>query len=194
VRKLYGERAEQVLKHYAAGTDEQAEQAATELAGDRFIGLSTWRWADLHGKSSGQPVYRYLYGRPRPPMRPKMGDAAPGLAGGVVKGAQAKANRMPPAKGAVHSAEIEYALGNLATNTIYAWTSEDYKVSEVMQAYFANFIKSCDPNGPGLPTWPPANRGDDVQVLHIDVRTRAQPDAHRARYRFLDELPGRGFP
>jgi para-nitrobenzyl esterase len=190
VRKLYGERAEEVLKHYAA-TDEQVEQAATDLAGDRFIGLSTWRWADLHGQTGGKPVYRYLYARPRPPMRPEMGDAAPGLAGGVVKGAQANANRMPPAKGAVHSAEIEYALGNLATNTVYAWTPDDYTVSEVMQAYFANFIKSGDPNGPGLPTWPPANRGDDVRVLHIDVRTRAEPDAHRARYRFLDELPAK---
>jgi para-nitrobenzyl esterase len=117
-----------------------------------------------------------------------MGDAAPGLAGGVVKGAQAKANRMPPAKGAVHSAEIEYALGNLMSNTVYAWTPDDSKVSEVMQAYFAIFIKSGDPNGTGLPTWPPANRGDDVQVLHIDVRTRAEPNAHRARYRFLDEV------
>ena len=116
-----------------------------------------------------------------------MGDAAPGLAGGVVKGAQAKAIRMPPAKGAVHSAEIEYALGNLATNKVYAWTPDDYKVSEVMQAYFANFIKSGDPNGPGLPAWPPANRGDDVQVLHIDVRTRAEPDAHDASL----SVPGR---
>jgi para-nitrobenzyl esterase len=187
VRKLYGDRAEEVLKHYAA-TDEQVEQAATDLAGDRFTGLSTWRWADLHGKTAGKPVYRYLYARPRPPMRPEMGDAASGLAGGVVKGAQAKANRTPPAKGAVHSAEIEYALGNLASNTVYAWTPDDHKVSEVMQAYFANFIKSGDPNGPGLPTWPPANRGDDTQVLHIDVRTRAEPDAHRARYRFLDEV------
>jgi para-nitrobenzyl esterase len=190
VRKLYGDRAEGVLKHYAA-TDGQVEQAATDLAGDRFIGLSTWRWADLHGKTGGQPVYRYLHARPRPPMRPEMGDAAPGLAGGVVNGAQAKANRMPPAKGAVHSAEIEYALGNLATNAVYAWTPDDYKVSEVMQAYFANFVRSGDPNGPGLPAWPPANRGEDVPVLHIDIRTRAEPDVHRARYRFLDELPAK---
>jgi para-nitrobenzyl esterase len=187
VRKLYEGRADEVLKYYAAETDEQAEQAATDLAGDRFTGLSTWRWADLHGKTGGVPVFRYLYARPRPPMRPEMGDAAPGLAGGVMKGAQAKANRQPPAKGAVHAAEIEYALGNLATNTVYAWTPDDYKVSEALQAYFANFIKSGDPNGPGLPTWPPTNRGD-VRLLRIDVRTRAEPDVHRARYRFLDEL------
>jgi para-nitrobenzyl esterase len=189
VRKLYDERAEEVLKHYSAETDERVELAATELAGDSFMGLSTWRWAVLHGKTGGNPVYRYLYARPRPPMRPEMRDAAPGLAGGVVKGPQAKANGMPPAKGAVHSAEIEYAMGNLASNKVYTWTPDDYKVSEVMQAYFVNFVKSGDPNGPGLPTWPPANRGDDVQVLRIDVRTRAEPEAHRARYRLLDELP-----
>jgi para-nitrobenzyl esterase len=187
LKRLYGERAPEALKHYAAATDQEVEQAATDLAGDRFIGLSTWRWADLQGKTGGKPVYRYLYARARPPMRPEMGDAAPGLAGGVIKGDQAKAIRMLPAKGAVHSAEIEYALGNLASNKVYAWTPDDYKVSEVMQTYFANFIKSGDPNGPGLPAWPPANRSDDAQVLHIDVRTRAEPDAHQSRYRFLDE-------
>jgi para-nitrobenzyl esterase len=56
-----------------------------------------------------------------------------------------------------------------------------------MPTYFANFVKSGDPNGPGLPAWPPANRSSEVQVLHIDVRTRAEPDAHDRRYRFLDE-------
>ena len=53
------------MKHYAAATDEEVERAATDLAGDRFIGLSTWRWADLHGKTGGKPVYRYLYARAR---------------------------------------------------------------------------------------------------------------------------------
>lgn len=50
----------------------------------------------------------------------KMGDAVPGLAGGVVRNSQAKTNRPPPSRGAVHSAEIEYALGNLDSNEVYA--------------------------------------------------------------------------
>jgi para-nitrobenzyl esterase len=191
VQKLYGDRAGEVLKLYPAATDEEVEQAATDLAGDRFIGYSTWRWADLHGKTGGKPVYRYLYSRPRPPMRPAMGDAVPGLAGGVLRGPEAEANRPPPPRGAVHSAEIEYALGNLGTNTVYAWTPDDSKVSEVMQGYFANFVKAGDPNGPGLPTWPAANRGDAVRIMHIDVDTRLEPDKHRGRYLFLDQFSRR---
>jgi para-nitrobenzyl esterase len=156
VQKLFGEGAEEVLKLYPAATGEEVLQAATDLAGDRFTGYSTWKWTDVHGKTSGKPVYRYYYTRPRPPMTPEMGDAAPGLAGGVVRGADAAAMKVPPARGAVHSAEIEYAMGNLAGNKVYAWTPDDYKVSEVMQAYFANVSKRQSQRG-GLPNWPAAS-------------------------------------
>jgi para-nitrobenzyl esterase len=189
VQKLYNDRASEVLKEYAATTDAEVEPVATDLAGDRFIGHSTWKWSDLHGKTGGRPVYRYLYARPRPAMRPEMGNAVSGLAGGVVKGAQAKnADRPPPPRGAVHSAEIEYAMGNLTSNKVYAWTPDDYKVSEVMQQYFANFVKSGDPNGSGLPTWLPATPGTEAQVMHIDVETRLEPEKHRGRYLLLDQI------
>jgi len=186
VQKLYGERADAVLKLYPGTTAAEAEQSATDLAGDRFIAYSTWKWADAQGRTGGQPVYRYLFARARPAMTPEMGNATAGLAGGVVKQAPS-APKAPPARGAVHSAEIEYALGNLPTNKVYAWTPEDYKVSETMQAYFANFVKTGNPNGAGLPTWSAANAGKGEQVLRIDVTTRADPDQHHARYVFLDQ-------
>ncbi|WP_202910523.1 carboxylesterase/lipase family protein [Hymenobacter sediminis] len=186
VQKLYGERAEEVMKHYPAATPEQAEQAATDLAGDRFISYSTWKWADAHAQTSGKPVYRYIYARPRPAMVPEMGNATTGLAGGVVKQAP-NAAPAPPAKGAVHSAEIEYALGNLPGNKVFAWTPDDYKVSETMQSYFANFIKTGNPNGKGLPTWPVTTPGQASQLLRINVTTKAEPEQHRARYLFLDQ-------
>lgn len=188
VQKLYGDRAADVLKLYAGTTDEAAEQAATDLAGDRFIGYSTWKWADLHSKTGGnKAVYRYLYARPRPAMTPEMGNAESGLAGGVVKGTTA-AKPQPAARGAVHSAEIEYAMGNLATNKTYAWTPDDYKVSEVMQNYFANFIKTANPNGPGLPTWPVLKPNAPAQYMRIDVDTRAEAEKNRERYLFMDQL------
>lgn len=188
VRKLYGERAGEALKLYPAKTREEIVEAATDLAGDRFIGYSTWKWFDLHTKTGGRKVYRYLYAHPRPPMTAEMGDARPGLAGGVVRGQNSNAAAMPPARGAVHSAEIEYALGNLASNKVYAWTKDDYRVSETLQGYFENFIKKSDPNGPGLPKWPAVNGGGNVQVMRLAVDSRVEDDRHRARYLFLEQF------
>lgn len=188
VERMYGDKAAEVLQVYPAATNEEVIQAATDLAGDRFIAYSTWKWIDLHSQTSNQPVYRYYFSRPRPDMVPEMGNATPGLAGGVVKESDANAVKMPRARGAVHSAEIEYAMGNLRHNKTYAWEPEDYQVSEVMQNYFANFIKTGDPNGKALPAWPAVNKGEKEQVLHIDVHTEAKPAIHRARYQVLDKL------
>jgi para-nitrobenzyl esterase len=189
VRKRYGDRADEVLKLYPGKTPEEVQESGTALAGDQFIAFSTWKWIDLQAKTGGKPVYRYYYSHPRPPMRPEMGNAVPGLAGGVIRGEQAAAMPHPPTpRGAVHSADIEYAMGNLATNEVYDWTPDDYKVSETFLGYFANFIKTGDPNGPGLPKWPALNTGNGEQVMHIDVTSKAEPDTHRARYELLDSL------
>ena len=109
--------------------------------------------------------------------------------GSEVSGAKTTAP-MARARGAVHSAEIEYALGNLSSNKGYAWNEDDYKVSKVMQEYFANFIKKRDPNGPGLPAWPAnvARDGESSKVMRLEVNSSASVDKHRARYLFLDEF------
>ncbi|HXJ39968.1 MAG TPA: carboxylesterase family protein [Bryobacteraceae bacterium] len=186
VERLYGARATDVLREYAAASDAEVEQAATDLASDRFIAWSTWKWLDVQGKTGGKPTYRYFYSRPRPKMRPEMGDAVAGLAGGVVRGSgQAP---QPPAKGAVHSAEIEYALGNLSGNKVYAWEPDDEKVSATMEQFFANFVKTGNPNGNGLPKWPAANKSGTVSVMHLDVTAQVEPEKHRGRYLLLEQI------
>lgn len=182
LERLYPGKGDQVFKLYPATNEEQVMDAARDLAGDRFISYSTWKWIELATKTGGKPTYYYRYDRPRPAMRPEMGsDAQPGLAGGVVRGQPPR----PPARGAVHSAEIEYAMGNLDGNKVYAWTPDDYQVSKVMQEYFANFIKTGNPNGKGLPEWPTFSKN---QRMIIDVKTRAEADTVRARYEFMDQL------
>jgi len=187
VAKLYADKSVDALAVYAASNDEEVEQAATDLASDRFIGFSTWKWSDIQSKTGGSAVYRYMYARPRPEMRAEMGNATAGLAGGVTKDTSGKAPKMPPAKGAVHSAEIEYALGNLPTNRVYDWKPEDYKVSEIMEAFFANFVKSGNPNGLGVPEWHAVDNSHGVTVMYIDVNSRSVADKHANRYLFMDK-------
>ena len=181
---LFPGRADEAAKLFPASTQEEAEQTATDIASDRFIGFSTWKWLDVHAKTSGKPVYRYLYARPRPPT--VEAGVTPNLAGGVTRGGNTPPP--PPARGAVHSAEIEYAMGNLATNKVFAWTDDDRKVSQTMQGYFENFIKTGNPNGQGLPNWPmgAVDASGNAQRIRIDVETKAEPEP-RARYLFQDQ-------
>ena len=167
IERLYGTNAQSVLAVYPGATDEEAKASATDLAGDRFTGFSTWKWADMHVKTGGDhPVYRYMYARPRPATRD---------------------GNTPAAEGAVHSAEIEYAMGNLPTNKVYDWQPEDYRVSRIFQAYYANFVKTGNPNGHGVPEWPAFNEGAP-RIMMIDAHTRVVPEPHAERYRVLDEI------
>ncbi|MFV5697131.1 carboxylesterase/lipase family protein [Flavobacterium sp. ZT3R17] len=184
VKELYGNKADEVLKLYPAGTPDVTEQSATDLAGDRFIAYSTWKWFDLHRKNSTQPVYRYYYTHPRPEMRDNELEAA--LAGGVIK-KDKNTPKAPIPKGAVHSAEIEYAMGNLASNKNYAWTDDDYKVSDTMMNFFANFIKTGNPNGDKLPVWPMAKNEQNPEIMVIDVNSKSKKAENEARYLFLEK-------
>lgn len=190
VRAQFGSRADEVLRHYSAVTDADVVDVATDLSSDLFIGYSTWKWADAHARTGHNPVYRYLYAHPRPPMRAEMGDAVSGLAGGVIRGEEAKSQPQMTVKGAVHSADIEYFMGNLATNTVYAWTADDMQVSATMQRIYINFVTHGSPNGAGVPEWQALDVDQVGRFMHIAVDSAMQVDHHHARYTFLDTLIG----
>ena len=190
--QLFGARAAEAERFFPFGTVDEATQSLTDIAGDRFIAFNTWKWLEEHARTSGKPVYRYLYARPRP--APVESGVTANLAGGITRGAGSNAPA-PPARGAVHSAEIEYAMGNLPLNKVFGWTPDDYKVSATMQSYFENFIKTGDPNGSGLPRWPVGAVGTNGQVqrMRIDVESRAEPEP-RPRYLFQDQLRAAATP
>lgn len=185
VKEAYPKKYKEVLTLYPHSNAKEIEYSATDLASDRFIVYSTWKWFDLHRKNSKQPVYRYLYSKKRPPLVDHT--LASGLAGGTVK-KDANTPKAPEPIGAPHACEIEYCMGNLHLVDDYAWTEEDYKVSETMQNYFANFIKTGNPNSDGLSQWDAAEAKDKTPpVMVIDVESAQKQAQHDARYEFLDK-------
>ena len=91
----------------------------------------------------------------------------------------------PGEGGANHSAEIEYALGNLDLNPHYVWTADDRRTSTALIEYWANFVKRGDPNGPGLLVWPTLQSGS---LMRLGPTSAAEPEARTARYRFLESV------
>jgi para-nitrobenzyl esterase len=57
-----------------------------------------------------------------------------------------------------------------------------------MQKYWSNFAKTGNPNGAGLPQWPPYNASSGWQYMVLDEKPEAERDAKRERYLFLSTV------
>ena len=193
LKAQFGDMTDEIFKAYGIETDEDVlNQKGFDLVSDLFTGFPTWKVCDYHVKS-GLPVYRYHYMHPRPQQSEKMGDKVAALAGGVREKTEEekKAEQPQIAPGAVHSADIEYAMGTLDTNEYYDWQDEDYAISKLFLTYYANFCKTGNPNSQGLPLWSAITKEnlDAAPVMKIDVESKvvASPEKENA-YRTLEKF------
>ena len=195
MKAQFGDMTDEIFDAYGITSDEDVmSQKGFDLVSDLFTGFPTWKVCDYHAKS-GQPVYRYHYMHPRPQVSAKMGDKTAALAGGVrdktAEEKKAEAQQPAIAPGAVHSADIEYAMGTLKTNEYYDWQEEDYAISKLFLTYYANFCKTGNPNGEGLPQWTAITKEnlDAAPVMKIDVESRevGSPERENA-YRTLEKF------
>lgn len=86
--------------------------------------------------SAGLPVYEYRFGYVATSMRSKW-------------------------PGAPHATEIPYVFDTVKARYGAAVTPEDEKMARQVNAYWANFAKTGNPNGSGLPHWPRYNKSSD---------------------------------
>jgi para-nitrobenzyl esterase len=75
--------------------------------------------------------------------------------------------------GAFHTSEVPYAMNTLSMSD-RPFTDTDRRIADAVSSYIANFAKTGDPNGSGLPQWP-AFSTTDQRVMYFDPNPSARP-------------------
>jgi para-nitrobenzyl esterase len=149
------------------------------MAGTDRVQAEPARFAATAFAAAGMPAYVYRFGYVPAALRDRLPNGAP------------------------HGFEIAYAFNTLAAGRGPAPTPEDLAVARTMNAYWANFARSGDPNGAGLPRWPrhdPARNeilefgSDGAAVAARDPRKTRLDVTERAATAAARRSPGRANP
>lgn len=91
--------------------------------------------------------------------------------------------------GAAHASEIPYVFDNLRTPPNGAAIDpKDQAVAKMMNTYWANFAKTGNPNGSGLPNWPGfTNRKNELLEIQSDGTAKGKLDPKKARIDLIEK-------
>ncbi|RYY26921.1 MAG: carboxylesterase [Sphingomonadales bacterium] len=159
-RTKFGALADEFLTLYPASTDDEAAAQNNEAIRDNSQ-ISTYLWARQWERDTRRPMHTYMWTR-----------ALPGP------------TRIP--RGAFHGSEIHYVFNSLEEAKL-PWSEQDRKIAEIMSSYWANYAKTGDPNGPGLPSWPGFDAGSRTVMLLGDS-FGPEPIASDARFDFWERF------
>ncbi|MEP6466940.1 MAG: carboxylesterase family protein, partial [Parafilimonas sp.] len=154
----YGNNAQTFLQFYPATNDSVASASQYNLSRDMIFGVQNYTWANMQSKH-GNKVYVYRFTHKLP------------ATGEYVK------------YGAFHTGEVPYAYHNLKF-VHRPWQQVDYTLENVMSDYWANFIKTGNPNGDNLPEW----EAYDTSAKEVMMLGESQHSEPLKDYKQLDFL------
>ena len=149
IAKAWGALPPQLLAPYPHTTDAEAVSARLGFERELRFGWDDWAWARLQAHDGRHPAFYYQFAQ-SPPF-PK---------GSVYDG-----------WGPSHFAELWYVFDHLDQQPSWRWTSRDRRLAETMSSYWTNFVKTGDPNGKGLPRWPPFDPAHDSELRLVEPIT-----------------------
>jgi para-nitrobenzyl esterase len=96
--------------------------------------------------------------------------------------------------GAVHGSEIPYVFDNLRDRNGFTVGVKDQEVARMMNTYWANFAKTGDPNGMGLPHWQVYDplEGEVFEFRQVGSAGSA-PDHRKARLDVIEKASTKNF-
>ena len=164
-RQRFGDLADEFLALYPAATDDQARLSQNESAWDQAR-VSTRLWALHRAVTARTKVFTYFWDHPLP--------------GPDVE-----------TYGAFHTSEVPYFMDALAMSK-RPFTDADHRIADRLATYVATFIRTGDPNGPGVPAWPAVSK-EPAQTMQVGDTFAPIPVASSAaRQAFFEKhLAGR---
>ena len=95
-----------------------------------------------------------------------------------------------PSRGATHTAELPYVFNNLLPAN-RDWPQVDRTLADQMSSYWVNFAANGDPNGKGLPVWPPYKDKTSGRAMILGDKVEPEPAFDTARLGLFDQLYAR---
>ena len=90
--------------------------------------------------------------------------------------------------GAPHASDIPFVFDTVRAKYADQLTAADQRIAQKIQAYWVQFAKTGDPNGPALSVWPKFSAGTDILMNFTAAGAVAEPDPWKARLDVTEAL------
>ncbi len=169
IRARFGNHAPEILRLYPTGSLLEDRQAKVALAGDGFIAYPMWSWVVEHLRTGKAPVFMYLFAHAPP-----------------IPADWARRASMLGEPGAYHGASQLYLFEEFDRFPAWPFRDSDRRLGDVMASYWANFIRTGDPNSAVLAHWPRYERVSGPQKIRFrSGGADRMPDTDSSRFRAL---------